>query len=253
MLWHMNQGYNAAFITDHNRTEAASWAKEDSRGNWKNTGYRSLEGEEVSLYHTHLVLLGNHEVVDNKPYDSDLSKISAFLSDMNKRNLPVVASLPEYWLYHWGDDIQSFVRWGMKGFEIVNSAPKALDFPLEKRLEIVDLCRRQNIFMTGISDNHGYGYATAVWNAMRIPGWQSMNPDQLENAVLESLKTERFSAVQVLERTRFMPMTSLELTFTPFGSLWIYFRSLQPFQVLSWILWIWTIFILYPSRPKNVR
>ena len=25
--------------------------------------------------------------------------------------------------------------------------------------------------MTGISDNHGWGYATAVWNAVRLPGW----------------------------------------------------------------------------------
>jgi len=44
--------------------------------------------------------------------------------------------------------------------------------------------------MTGISDSHGYGFATAVWNAMRIPGWQHMDPDQLETAVLRTLKTK---------------------------------------------------------------
>jgi len=253
MAWHQNQGYNAAFITDHNRTEAASWAKEDSKHDWKETGYRSLEGEEISLSQTHLVLLGNHEVVDNKPYDSDKSKIPLFLADMTKKGLPVVASLPEYWWYHWGDDIQSFVRWGISGFEIINSAPKALDFPLSKRLEIVDLCRRQNLFMTGISDNHGYGYATAVWNAMRIPGWQSMDPDALENAVLKTLKTKRFEAVQVLERTHFLPENPFELVVTPVCSLWIYARGLQPLQALSWIIWIWTIYFLYPSRRSGTQ
>src|SRR5258708_4113932 len=41
MHWHQDQGYNAAFITDHNRTEASMWAKEDSRRSWKTKGYRS--------------------------------------------------------------------------------------------------------------------------------------------------------------------------------------------------------------------
>jgi hypothetical protein len=256
MRWHHDQGYDAAFITDHNRVEAAQIAQELSRReDWQQTGYRSLEGEEVSLKKTHVVILGNHERVDNRPYDSDGRKISSFIADMHAKGIPVIASLPEYWLYHWdkpiasqwGKDngtVQDFVAWGMDGFEIVNSAPKALDFPKEDRLQIVDLCRRQNLYMTGISDNHGYGYATAVWNAMRIPGWQSMGPDVLEKTILSSLKNGGFGAVQVLERVKFFPDTTLDLWLTPFGSLWIYWRSLQPLQVLSWIIWIWGFCLL---------
>ncbi len=250
MLWHRGQGYHAAFITDHNLSEASRQAKEESRHDWKETEYRSLEGEEVSLYKTHLVLLGNHTVVDNRPYDSDPSKIHVFLADMSKRGLPVVASLPEYWWYHWGEDVNNFVKWGVKGFEIINSAPRAMDFPISKRLEVVDLCRRHNLFMTGISDTHGYGYATAVWNAMPLPDWQSMDPDRLEKTVLEALKTNGFRAVQVLERIRFTPETVWGLLLSPLGTFWLYWRSLQPFQAISWVLWIYLSSCIIIYGPK---
>ncbi len=137
---------------------------------------------------------------------------------------------------------------GWQALEIINSAPRALDFPLSKRLQIVDLCRNQNLFMTGISDNHGYGYATAVWNAMVIPGWQSLSPDAMEKSVLETLKRQKFNAVQVLERARFTPETPLGMLCTPIGVFWIYWRSLQPLQAISWLLWILTSTLLYPSK-----
>jgi len=247
MRWHRLQGYEASFITDHNRVEAAQIAKGISQMDWQTTNYRSLEGEEVSLQKTHLVILGNHTKVDNRPYDGYYDKIPIFIHDMHKIGCPVIASLPEYWFYHWGAGVQDFLRWGMDGFELINSAPKALDFPVAYRLQIVGLCRSQNLFMTGISDNHGYGYATAAWNAMQVPGWREMDADTLEKAVLKTLATERFQAVQVLERVRFIPGSFWGLLLSPFATLWLYWRSLQPLQSVSWVAWIWIIFALFSA------
>jgi predicted metal-dependent phosphoesterase TrpH len=254
MRWHEQQGYEAAFITDHNRIEASHAANEISKTNWTLTGYRSLQGEEVSLQKTHLVILGNHARVDNRPYDGWYNKIRTFVNDMHQKGFIVIASLPEYWLYHWGDDVQDFVRWGMDGFEIINSAPKALDFPLADRLQIVELCRQHHLFMTGISDNHGYGYATATWNAVRLDDdskspWRSLSPEELERAVIRRLKRGGFAAVQVLERVKFFPDVGIGLLINPLGNLWIYWRSLQPLQSLSWMLWIWIVCFLY--RPRR--
>ena len=254
MRWHEEQGYNASFITDHNRVENTQKAKAISRVNWRETGYRSLEGEEVSLWKTHLVILGNHARVDNRPFDTDSSKIEAFIKEMNRQKITVIASIPEYWWYHWdvgvstGGTFHDFVTWGINGFEIVNSAPKALDFPPSYRARIVELCRQNNLFMTGISDNHGYGYATAVWNAMQIPGWHTMDPDQLEKAVLSTLKTKKFQAVEVLERTRYNPGTFLELLVAPLNDAGLYWRSLQPWEAVSWVAWIWVAFIVLRKR-----
>lgn len=278
MRWHQAQGYHAAFITDHNREDASKRAKEVSRRTWRDTGYRSLEGEEASLLKTHLVILGNHESIDNRPYDSDAAKIPVFVRDMHQRGVAVIASIPEYWLYHWPHhlfeppavkgtaglgrleaaqgahaqtqrgggvgssplgDVYDFVRWGIDGFEIINSAPKALDFPPGYRRYMVELCRKQNLPVTGISDNHGYGYATAAWNAMLLPGWQALDPDQLEKAVLRQLKDKGFNAVQVLERARYNPENTAELLVTPFVDLFLYWRSLHIKQAVSWVAWIW--------------
>ncbi len=249
MAWHQAQGYEAAFITDHNRVEASQAAFAESIANWHAVGFRSLEGEEVSLAHTHLVILGNHDRIDNRPYDSDPSRIPRFISDMRKKGIPVIASLPEYWLYHWGSGVQDFANWGIQGFEIINSAPKALDFPAAYRSQVIELCRQQNLFMTGISDNHGYGYATAVWNAMRIPGWQSLGPVLLEKAVLRGLVEQRFKAVQVLERAKFWPAGPLELAISPILDVVTYWRSLQGVQALAWVGWIWLVWCLRRVGP----
>jgi len=247
--WHAVQGYNAGFITDHNQTETTQKAKELTRQSWQTAGYRALEGEEISLWKTHLVVLGNHQRIDNQPFDSDPARVRVFIGEMNRRKLPVISSLPEYWIYHWDGSpigtMQDFVNWGINGFEIVNSAPKALDFPPHYRRQIVEICRANNLFMTGISDTHGYGYSTSVWNAMRIPGWQTMDPDALEAAVIKTLNTERFRAVEVLEFARYNPATLAGLLVAPLLDAGIYWRSLQLFEVLSWLVWIWLSHILW--------
>jgi hypothetical protein len=205
----------------------------------------------VSLQKTHLVILGNFVKVDNRPFDGAIGKVPGFMALMHQRGFPVIASLPEYWFYHWGAGVTDFAKWGMDGFELINSAPKALDFPIRYRLQIVDLCRSKNLFMTGISDNHGYGYATAAWNAMTIPGWGKMSPEELEKAVLNTLAVKRFSAVQVLERARYIPQTTFGLILSPVLAIALYWRSLQPLQAVSWVLWIWMMaWTIRRKKPK---
>ncbi len=251
--WHRAQGYGASFITDHNRIEASQASKEASRQDWQKTGYSSLEGEEVSLEKTHLAVLGVHERIDNKPYDSDPAKIPVFIKDMHKKGLLVIASLPEYWLYHWGTGVQDLIDWGIDGFEIVNSAPKALDFPPIKKMKIIDLVSKNNLFVTGISDTHGYGSATACWNAMFLPGWQNLDPDQLEKRVMKALKNDRFKAVTVLERPRYHPTTRIQAAFAPWVSLGLLWRSLTPLLALGWIAWIWIGVLLYSAVARGTQ
>src|SRR5258708_3393425 len=255
MRWHADQGYGAAFITDHNLIDASKIAKEISRKNWQRTGYRSLEGEEASLYKTHLVILGVHEKIDNRPYDSDPAKVKVFISDMHKKHIPVIASIPEYWWYHWDGSplgtYADFITWGIDGFEIINSAPKALDFPPSYRHRIVELCWERNLPITGVSDNHGWGYATATWNAMKIPGWRDLDPDQLEAVVIQHIKLRGFSAVQGLQRARFNPRRFRGFLASPVLNAGIYWRSLTGPEVVSWLAWIWMGWFLCRKR-RNV-
>lgn len=251
MRWHQEQGYHAAFITDHNRMEASLWANEKSKRDWAITGYRSLLGEEISLWKTHLVLLGNPSAVSNKPYDGDYKKIPTFIRDMKAQGYVVIASLPEYWWYHWGPGVQNFIKWGIDGFEVLNSAPKALDFPVRKRRAILDLCRQNNLVVTGISDSHGYGSATAAWNAMSLPGWQGMDPDAFQKAVIERIKTRGFAANRVLERAKAWPRERWQVYVTPPWNAIVYWRSLSPAQRGVWSAWIALAWLLWPFGRRR--
>ncbi len=248
MRWHEAQGYGASFITDHNKIDSSREAKEISRKNWPGKRYVSLEGEEISLQKTHLAVLGVHERIDNRPYDSDHAKIHKFIKDTRKKGMLVIASLPEYWFYHWGNGVQDFITWGVDGFEVINSAPKALDFPPAMRSDILALCSTHNLFITGISDTHGYGYATAAWNAVLLPGWHDLDADTREKALLAKLKKDRFKAVQVLARARFEHEETWQLGIAPLVSLIYVWRSLTPALCLSWIAWIWFAALLYSPR-----
>jgi hypothetical protein len=250
--WHRTQGYGANFITDHNRIDAAEEAYSMSLKDWQDTGFVSLRGEEISLLKTHLVVLGVHERIDNQPFDSDPSKVPAFIKEMDKKGKLVIASLPEYWFYHWGEGLEQFVKAGVDGFEVINSAPKALDFPLHLRSQVIDLCRSKNLFITGISDTHGYGSATAVWNAMRIPGWRQMDPDSLEKAIISRLKIERFSAVQVLERVRFVPASKPALGASFFMAFLSLLEGLTPLLCISWVAWIFFGALLYSLASPHI-
>ncbi len=232
MEWHRLQGFHAGFITDHNRVDGALEAKELSRQNWQQTGYRSLLGEEVSLFKTHLVVLGVESMIDHRPFDGAHEKITPFIQSMKKRGLPVVASLPEYWAHGWPQTLDALTKGGISGFEIISGAPKALDFPRLSRDRVAAFCRERNIFITGISDNHGFGYATPAWNAMKIARWRTMGPDALEKAIIRNLQAG-YSSVQVLERD------------------WRFWKSIKPSQALSITAWIWLLWGL--GQLKNGR
>ncbi len=75
-----------------------------------------------------------------------------------------------------------------------------------------------------------------------------MDPDLLEKAVIVVLKKRGFSAVQVLARARYDPESVPGLLASPFMNGVIYWRSLEPIQTVSWVVWIWITAFLY-SRP----
>ncbi len=250
--WHRRQGFGAAFITDHNIALGAQEAKERSRQDWRVTGYRSLEGDEASLSRTHLCVFAPHERIDNVPFDSDPARIPLFLAEMHRRGYLVTANLPEYWRFHWQEGRTDYLGWDVDGFEITNSAPRGLDFPQARKRQIVQWCRTRNLFVDGVSDTHGWGSTTSVWNAMRIPGWQAMDPDQLETAVIELLLRERFKAIQVLEREKYFPETANQMWLAPLADLVIWARLLGPVPLVSTLLWLWVLGFLM-ARPWDRR
>jgi hypothetical protein len=250
MRWHSRAGFDAAFITDHNRVDGATEAWELFLEGEPPRSMIPLRGEEVSLHQSHWALLGNETLVPNGPYDRGLDGIRDFLTMVKQSpGLVAVASLPEYWLYHWENGLEQFAGWGASGFEIVNSAPQALEFTPAQRRRVAEFCRERNLIVTGITDSHGWGSTAYVWNILKIPGWKELPPEELERAVISALKAGGYGASQVLVRVRAEPAESaLGLIFDPVKQIGAAVRTIPPAQAASCLFWLWL-----PCLPGLLR
>ncbi|OGR90286.1 MAG: hypothetical protein A3J74_08770 [Elusimicrobia bacterium RIFCSPHIGHO2_02_FULL_57_9] len=251
LAWHKRAGFDAGFITDHNKTAGAVDGKALSRLAWSSgqRAYASLEGEELSLHDCHVVALGNSRHIDARQY-LGLEGLKKFLNEAGAVHgaLPLM-SLPEYWKRGW-QLREDYASWGAKGFEISNGAPQGANFPEDKRRTIIELCRRHNLFVAAASDNHGYGSAGCAWNLMKIPGWQALDPDQRQRAVLETLRREEFKAVRVIIRNKIEPVYGDMIWVDTPRALWRMARCWTWPQSISAFFWI--LLIALP-RPNSLR
>jgi hypothetical protein len=226
--WHSRAGFDAAFITDHNTVPAFS----------PKAGKPALcHGIEVSAWRAHIVLLGDSVAVDPRYYNGSMQELLGLLhTSESAYHSFSVASLPEYRRNHWAR-LNRLLGAGLDGFEITNAAPKANELTRVERDSVIALARSANVFVVGVSDSHGWGATSMVWNLIRIREPVSKSADVCA-AVLHRL-SGGFSAVQVVERHRLRPDAWWPLWLTPIGVVWESWRSMQPEVTVAWLVWIW--------------
>ncbi len=251
LQWHRSAGFHAAFITDHNRITGSREAIETQ--GFGALGIVPLQGEEVSLFTSHWAVLGVRELINNSEYDRGMDGIRDLLQYLNlKKETIVIASLPEYWKYHWPDGLEKFSQWGVNGFEIVNSAPQALDMPPSVRNQVIDFCRVHNLIMTGITDSHGWGSTVYAWNLLRIPGWKNTPKPELEARIIKHLQENRFKAVQVAVRVKAeMPEKLWGLILDPILQFWSLARSLTSIHAIGFLIWLWSPWGIWYALKKE--
>jgi len=199
--WHGRAGFDAAFVTDHNLVSHES--RVTSHEPQGAAGLPKLcPGIEVSAWRAHIVLLGDTLPVDQRRYNGSLDALLTLLqvSDTAYGALSV-ASLPEYRRNHWGR-LDTLVAAGVDGFEIVNASPEANDFTRAERDSVIALARASNRFVVGVSDSHGWGATSMVWNLVR--GSSEGSARQVCDGILRELRGG-FPAVRIIERHRLRP------------------------------------------------
>ena len=165
LRWHTRAGFDAAFITDHN--VASRQSRVASRQSPGRGRHGSLPGIEVSAWRSHIVLLGDTLPVDRSRYNSSLEALLSLLATSDSAlGALSVASLPEYRRNHWGR-LDRLVSAGLDGFEVVNASPKANELSRPERDSVIALARTRNRFVVGVSDSHGWGATSMVWNLVR--------------------------------------------------------------------------------------
>ena len=242
--WHGRAGFDAVFITDHNVVSRESRVA----GHQSGVGSRESGGQagstvpcpgiEVSAWRAHILLLGDTLPVDRGRYNSSLAALLQLLRTSEAAYASLsVASLPEYRRNHWSR-LDTLIQAGLDGLEIVNASPKANELSRAERDSVVSLARSGNLFVVGVSDSHGWGATSMVWNLVRVPA-QSSAPDFCD-AVLNRLRAG-FTSVRVIERHRLRADAWWPMWLTPIGVLWETWRSMAWPLTISWIVWIWLL------------
>ncbi len=241
LRWHRRAGFDAVFITDHNTVEGLGPPT---------THPARCPGIEVSAWKAHVVLLGDSVPVDRARYDGSLGELRALLesSDSAYGALSVL-SLPEYERNHWSR-LDTLLAAGADGLEIVNAAPKAAEFSRSHRDSVVALARRANRFVVGVSDNHGWGATSLVWNLVPAPGWQrARDPCGM---ILQRLRTG-FAATQIVERHHLRADSGWPLWLTPAAVVWETWRSMAAPLLLAWLAWIWVPWVIRRARQEPLH
>jgi hypothetical protein len=246
--WHARAGFDAVFITDHNVVSRESGVGSREVTQRATNSTTLCPGIEVSSWRSHIVLLGDTLPVDRSRYNGSLEELLTLLrtSDSVYGSLSV-ASLPEYQRNHWSG-LDQLTAAGLDGFEIVNAAPKANELRLAQRDSVIGLARSQNRFVVGVSDSHGWGATSMVWNLVRLPSEDSAH--DVCDAVLPQLGTG-FPAVQVIERHRLRPDSWWPIWLSPVGMVWETWRSMGWALTISWLMWIWGIAAWRWRRPPR--
>jgi hypothetical protein len=236
--WHARAGFDAAFVTDHNTVaglprQATDRAQRSAPGGLEGTVI--CPGVEVSAWRAHIVLLGNTGPIDRQPYTRSLDGLLGLLASSDSAlGALSLASLPEYRRNHWGR-LDQLAAAGLDGFEIVNASPKANELTRAEIDTVVAVARTRNRFVAGVSDSHGWGATSMVWNLVRSTNGPALDPC---SAILRQLRTG-FPAVRIIERHRLRPDDWWPMWLTPLGVVWETWRGMGWALTAGWLAWIW--------------
>jgi hypothetical protein len=243
--WHARAGFDAVFITDHNLIhEPPADAAERPI---------ACPGTEVSAWDAHIVLLGPTPAVPRDVYAASLDGLLTLLrtSDSAYGALSI-ASLPEYERHHWRR-LDLLATSGLDGFEIVNAAPKANELTRARRDSVVALARHYNRAVVGVSDSHGWGATSMVWNLVDLPGWRGRwrnQPAAVCAAIVDRLRSG-IAGNRVLERHRLRAEAWWPRWLTPIGVVWETWRGMGWVLTLSWLVWTWTGYLAVAFLLRN--
>lgn len=239
--WHEQNGFDAFFITDHNNHNRTLDFVQAQRIMKFPIEPLVMCGEEFSGTN-HLSLLGLKRRFDTHGYAD-----STVIDSVRANNGVVIVN-------HWFDgkhkSLDYYKNIGVDGYEIENSATERIyDRKIYK--EIKEYCESNNLIMNGGLDFHGYGNACSIWNAFEIPKWSSLDPASKEDAILSIIRKRDQNKLKVLIYKDRPYYSSHNLFLSPILTLFNYFRTLNIYQIISWIFWI-SIFTMIKIRFCDV-
>jgi len=237
--WHRQQGFDAAYVTDHG---TVAGAERGVAANPRTAGegtvlLQSIEvswtGEHVSIPNAQRVYSG---LLTSNMRDMDPDALR--LGSVIPTREPVV-------IWHHPRDLSRLEAAegpgtpGIRAIEIVNGSPANMEKVHPKREQIIALAREKNIALVTGSDNHGWGRTAPGWTLLRVYNWRSMTPDAVAVQIEAMIRAGGFASTRVVER-RVASSTS-RLWASVFTVPARMLTTLSTDERVAWIAWTWLV------------
>ncbi|HSH45033.1 MAG TPA: hypothetical protein VK966_04215, partial [Longimicrobiales bacterium] len=248
--WHASAGFHAAYIADHRTYQGYSDAAPDNPER-AGEGTVLLPGLEIKYAGKYASVLGPAWRYRNAMDGNDL------IADSLYRSLERGAPRPTLVLTIPGglDSIPANTNdsIGYVAVEVNDAAPRGLEQGRRDRQIILDLADSLDLALVASSNSHGWGRTAAAWTVMTIPGWQSMTPLRLSQAIEERLHRYRGEATRVVERRMPYAGSSIPaLAVTVPAITWQMMGGLRLPERVSWLAWVWAL-ALIPAAIRRRR
>ncbi len=234
--WHKKNNFDAFFITDHaNHVKTFEFAKEQRDNKFVPYPF-IMTGQEFSGTN-HMSLLGLKNKFETKGMnDSTVVKATHYYNGV---------VLINHWFSKQHNTLDYHKKLQVDGYEIENVG-KELYYDRALYQKIKKFSTENNLIMVGGLDFHGYGRAASVWNAFKIPNWKNFNATDKEEAIIEIIRNREQDKLQVLMYKDRPFYTQDNLWSSPLRLFHDYFRTLNIYQVISWVFWL--LFLNYTLK-----
>ncbi|GGW23386.1 PHP domain-containing protein [Arenibacter certesii] len=241
--WHKRNGFDAFFITDHaNYNKTMEFSRQQRDNKFPLTPMVMVGQEHSGSNHMSLLGLDGSFQTMEQP-DSTIVKLTH-----NNGGAVII----NHWFDGKGKEKEFYKELGADGFEIENVG-KELYYDRTLFQELKQYCEENELIMVGGLDYHGYGRVCAIWNAFTIPNWYAMDPKAKVRSIVEILRDRDQSKLKILMYRDRPSYKGIPLLLSPPVTIINYFRSLNGYQVASWMMW-WAILqlLLKFKKIKNL-
>jgi hypothetical protein len=251
--WHRAAGFDAVYITDHRTFEGAL---EGARLNPPTAGDGTtiLPGVELRDGPEHPILIG----VDPRRMriNSPDWREAAVKADGGPVPPMLILSMPGDLDRLPADEYTGEIR--VAAIEGADGSPRGIAQTTSDGKRIIALADRMGLALVSGSDNHGWAEAAPAWTVLRIPGWRALTPAALDIAIRRTIIAHVPGSTQVISRRMATPVTGrIGNVFGGVAVATLMFRTMNPRDRLSWLVWSWGLALL-PSisvrrRRRSIR
>jgi len=237
LQWHKNYGFNCWAVTEHDYTGPAKILQE-AMIRQNNIPSVCIPGQEIKFKGIYLNILGIEKTINPKEFN-DLSEL---IKRVHSQGGAVIA--PHIWAEKRAtQSLEELALAGIDGLEIAGNS--SVPLTQEKQKELIEFCKRNGIVMVSGTNWHGWNNLCNVWTSFRIEGWKEMEPEEIEDAVINGLRNRDIDRFRVITyQYNYAPKNPI---FEPLKILYFYITSIDRLQRFFFIFWLTILYIIFHS------